>query len=305
MTTLRSTSDNGGPPSHEGAQVSIRRIKQRARTRKLRAIQELASRVQECPDGERTFVRFSRGQRFEHQLLIVSFGTLALTGLMQTFSDLRPVGYVTGMVGGIDTLRMIHHLAAIILMVQSVYHTVRLIEGWAVRRERGAMWPRMQDLHNLVQMVRFNLGLTESRPEFGRFTIEEKLEYWAMLWGTPLMGITGLILWFPSVLTSFLPGEIVPVALALHRWEAKLAALAILTWHTYNVLIKEVNLSIFTGTLSEKEMQHSHPLEYRRIMAAYQYLQDVAEGDYAQEPEDTHRLPQPMSQGTPLRAEIN
>jgi cytochrome b subunit of formate dehydrogenase len=137
----------------------------------------------------------------------------------------------------------------------------------------------------VVQMVKFNLGLTNKMPKFDRFTIEEKLEYWALLWGQIVMGATGFIMWFPLVVTSVLPGQVFPVAQALHRWEAILAALAILTWHMYHGCIKDKNRSIFTGLMSEAEMQHMHPLEYERILAADEYLKKLAARQGAPRPE--------------------
>jgi cytochrome b subunit of formate dehydrogenase len=201
---------------------------------------------------------------------------LAVTGLLQTFSYLTPVALLIHLLGGVDAIRTIHRLAAIVSAVQSFYHVWRIMETWFVKRERGGMWPYLRDLQNLVQMIKFNAGLTNTRPQFDRFTIEEKLEYWALLWGNLVMGATGFIMWFPLVVTAVLPGQVFPVAQALHRWEAILAALAILTWHMYHGCIKDGNRSIFTGLMSEEEMQHMHPLEYRRILAADEYLKKMA-----------------------------
>jgi cytochrome b subunit of formate dehydrogenase len=199
-----------------------------------------------------------------------------VTGLLQTFSSLPPVGLLIQFVGGVDAIRVIHRLAAIISAGQSVYHVWRILETWFVKRERGGMWPYLRDFRNLVQMVMFNAGLTKERPQFDRFTIEEKLEYWALLWGQLVMGTTGFVMWFPLAVTAVLPGEVFPVAQALHRWEAILAALAILTWHMYHGCIKDGNRSIFTGMMSEAEMQHMHLLEYQRILAAHEYLSKLA-----------------------------
>jgi cytochrome b subunit of formate dehydrogenase len=140
------------------------------------------------------------------------------------------------------------------------------------------MWPSVADFHNLVQVMMFNLGLAKQRPESDRFSVEEKLEYWALLWGTPVMGITGFILWFPTIAASVLPGESIPIAQAIHKWEAILATLAILTWHMYHTNIKEKNRSIFNGTMTEEEMRHAHPLEYRRILAAREHWQRISHG---------------------------
>ena len=105
-----------------------------------------------------------------------------------------------------------------------------------------------------------------------------------MVWKTGpvqqvVMGVTGFIMWFPLLVTAILPGQVFAVAQALHRWEAILAVLAILTWHMYHGCIKDGNRSIFTGLMSEEEMQHMHPLEYQRILAADAYLKKMAAVD--------------------------
>ena len=259
--------------------VSIEQIKRKTRERKLRAIGSLAARVQVAPDGSRTFVRFSRSQCIEHYILIATFGSLSVTGLLQTYSRFSLIGWIIQILGGVETLRTIHHLAATVLALQAVYHVGQIMVMWFVKRERGGMWPSVRDFRNLFQTVMFNMGLAKQKPESDRYTAEEKLEYWALLWGTPVMGITGFVLWFPTIATAILPGEVVPIAQAIHSWEAILATLAILTWHMYHTNIKEKNRSIFTGTMTEEEMQHAHPLEYRRILVAHKYSQTNDHGD--------------------------
>jgi cytochrome b subunit of formate dehydrogenase len=286
------TNSSTSTSNHNGFEHTIKQAKKKARARKMRAVRRQAARIIHHPDGTRSIVRFTRAQCYEHQILIASFGTLVITGLLQTFSGLPAIGFFISLVGSIDTLRMIHHLAAVLLIVQTLYHLARMIENWIVWREKGPMWPSFQDILNGLQMIKFNLGLVKQRPEFDRYTIEEKIEYWAMMWGTPLMIVTGLVLWFPTVATQFLPGSTVPVALTFHRWEAELAALAILIWHGYNVLIKETNRSIFNGTMSEEEMAHSHPLELRRILAAYDLVQQMDSERTSQT--EPARLPQPV-----------
>ena len=265
----------------------IKQIKKETRERKLKAIRSLATRVQVAPDGTRTFIRFSQSQCLEHYVLIASFGTLAVTGLLQTLSHFSIVGWIMQILGNVETVRAIHHFAAAVLALQSVYHVEQILVTWIVKRERGGMWPSVRDFRNLVQTVMFNLGLAKQKPKSDRFSGEEKLEYWALLWGTPVMGITGFILWFPTIATAVLPGEIVPIAQAIHSWEAILATLAILTWHMYHTNIKEKNRSIFTGTMTEKEMQHAHPLEYQRLFAAHEYLQKNRLGDDGREGNQT------------------
>jgi len=259
-------------------------IKRRLLTRRLREAQALASRMTILPDGSRVFLRFDRAVRSQHLVLMVTFTTLAVTGLLQHFSHYTLIAKIVNGLGGVEALRTVHHVAAILIIAVSLYHVWTIFETWFVKRTRGAMWPRVQDAKDLVQIIKYNLGLAEARPAYDRFSIEEKMEYWALLWGQSLMIVTGLIMWFPVVATWILPGEAIPIARALHSWEAILATLAILTWHTYHAHIKTHNRSMFTGYMTEEEMRHEHPLEYERILAAYAFIQKVQQEHAAARP---------------------
>jgi hypothetical protein len=129
------------------------------------------------------------------------------------------------------------------------------------------MLPGIQDARNAIQDVLYNLGLREERAKQGRYAWPDKLEYWAVVWGTIVMGVTGFILWNPIASARFLPGDIIPAAKSAHGGEALLAVLAILVWHIYNEHIRHFNKSMFTGYLSEHEMEELHPLELAEIKA--------------------------------------
>lgn len=269
----------------ENDDIDLEQIKQEVWARRLHEAQALASRMQVLPDGTVIFQRFDRSQRYQHMILLTTFTLLAITGLLQHFSEHTAVAVTINILGGIEGMRSIHHLAAIVLIAVSLYHVWEILEIWFVKRECGAMWPRKQDFIDLVQMVKYNLGKAMERPKFDRYSIEEKLEYWALLWGQALMIVTGIIMWFPTFVTKILPGSAIPISRALHGWEAILATLAILTWHIYHTQIKVRNRSMFTGYMTEEEMIHEHPLEYERIIAAYEYVQNVMAGkDGAQKP---------------------
>lgn len=253
--------------------AEIQAMRARLKARRMRAARELAFRLRVQADGARLFVRFDRRERIQHQILIGSFTALGFTGLMQSFSRIEFIAWIiNSLLGGIETLRVIHHLAAMVFAAQAIYHAAQIFELWFIRREFGSMWPRWSDLKDLAAMLKFDLNFSRERPQFDRFSFEEKVEYWALLWGTVIMGITGLFQWFPLLVTSILPGVAIPIARTIHAWEALLAALAILTWHLYHTVVKERNRSIFTGVMSEEEMQELHPLEYRRILAAVEFI---------------------------------
>ena len=136
-----------------------------------------------------------------------------------------------------------------------------------VRRVPLSMLPRYQDVLDALQAVRYNLGLAKERPRMDRYTWEEKVEYWSLIWGTIVMIVTGFMLWNPIATPASCPGESIPAAQVVHGGEALLAILAVLVWHFYSVHLRHFNRSMFTGEMTEQEMEHEHPLELERIRA--------------------------------------
>lgn len=215
----------------------------------------------------RTYERFSLARRIEHWVMMLSFTTLALTGLPQRFpSSSISIAFV-GTLGGIETLRIIHHVAAIVMMLGTAWHL--LVFGYLsyVRRTRLTMLPTLQDLKDGWRALLYNIGRAKTPPQLGRYGFEEKMEYWAFVWGAIIMGVTGFMMWNPITTARVLPGEIIPAAKAAHGGEALLAVLAIIIWHMYGVHIRRLNRSMFTGKMTEEEMLHEHPLELADIKA--------------------------------------
>ena len=136
-----------------------------------------------------------------------------------------------------------------------------------VMRDKMSMLPSLQDAKDGIQALFYNIGFVKEYPKMGRYTFEEKLEYWAFVWGAAVMGATGFLMWNPITSTHYLPGEFVPAAKAAHGGEAVLAVLAIIIWHIYGVHIKRFNKAMFTGLQTEAEMLHEHPLELDEIKA--------------------------------------
>ena len=215
----------------------------------------------------RTYVRFALAQRVEHLLMLLSFGTLGLTGLPQKFAS-HPLSIsFINFVGGIDNLRAIHHVAATVMMLGMIYHIMLVGYKIFVERPRMTMLPVFQDAKDALTAFLYNLGFKKSRPQMGRYTFEEKAEYWAFVWGAIVMGLTGFLMWNPITAAKFLPGEFIPAAKAAHGGEALLAIMAIIVWHMYGVHLKRFNKAMWTGRLTEEEMLHEHPLELADLKA--------------------------------------
>ena len=215
----------------------------------------------------RLYERFHWTQRIAHVLLLTSFSLLGITGLPQKFASTRWAQAMIGFFGGIETTRLIHHYSAIVLMFLAIYHILDAGYKIFVRRTRLSMLPGITDVKDAFQVFLYNLGFTKKRPQMGRYTFEEKAEYWALIWGTVIMGFTGFMMWNPITTAKFLPGEIIPAAKAAHGGEALLAVMAIVVWHMYGVHLKRFNKAMFTGKQTEEEMLHEHPLELADIKA--------------------------------------
>jgi cytochrome b subunit of formate dehydrogenase len=214
---------------------------------------------------QKTYPRFDLGQRIEHAVLLISFTTLAVTGLPQKFADASWAQIMVQLMGGIETIRIIHRVAAVVLMLGSIYHGGIVTYKVAVKRVHLTMLPGWGDVKDAFQQFFYNLGWKKSLPQMGRYTFAEKAEYWSLVWGTVMMIITGFMLWNPIATTKLLPGEFIPAAKAAHGAEAVLAVLAIVTWHVYHVHLKFFNKSMFTGRIDHHAMEEEHPLELARI----------------------------------------
>ena len=216
-----------------------------------------------------SYSRFTRSDRVQHVVMLVSFLVLAVTGLPQKYIYLNNpyLDDLIDLMGGLEAVRVVHRWAATALMLVTVYHLLSVAQRVLVRRVALSMLPRYQDALDAWRSVRYNLGWAGARPRMDRFTWEEKLEYWSLIWGTIVMIATGFMLWNPIATARLLPGQWIPAAQVVHGGEALLAILAVLVWHFYAVHLRQFNRSMFTGRMSEEEMEHEHPLELERIKA--------------------------------------
>ncbi|MCA9872242.1 MAG: hypothetical protein KC441_01250 [Anaerolineales bacterium] len=221
------------------------------------------------------FLRFRWGARLEHLLLLTSFTVLAVTGLPQKYAQADISEQMIAAMGGIELVRVIHRYAAFVLVVGTVYHLFTSAYRLFVKHERMRIMFRPSDLRDLIDTIRYNLGFLPHPPKMPKFNFGEKFEYWAVVWGTGVMVLTGFMLWNPIATTAILPGQSIPIAKAAHGGEAVLAAVSIVIWHFYNVLIKHRNLSIFTGYLNRHQMEEEHGLELERLDAGGESYPDV------------------------------
>src|SRR5512146_1666903 len=132
------------------------------------------------------------------------------------------------------------------------------------------MMPIPKDATDLFGTMRYYLGWSREKPAFLRFNYAEKMEYWALLWGTIVMASTGLALWFKVQFGTFLPRWWLDVATAIHFYEAILATLAIVVWHFYMVIfdpdIYPMNWAWYDGKMTIEQYREEHALDTETIL---------------------------------------
>ncbi|MBN1563824.1 MAG: c-type cytochrome [Anaerolineae bacterium] len=213
------------------------------------------------------YQRFKPSQRFEHIIVILTFTVLALTGIPQKFSSHDWAKSMIDFLGGIESVRIVHRIMATLLVAESIYHGGILSYKIYVLGQRLTMIPGIKDARDVWDYIRYNLGWSKEHPHMPRYNFGEKAEYLAMVWGTLIMVLTGFMLWNPIGTAAILPGAWIPAAKAAHGAEAVLAVLSIITWHMYNVHVKMLNKSMFTGKLTHGQMKEEHGAELAEIEA--------------------------------------
>jgi cytochrome b subunit of formate dehydrogenase len=216
--------------------------------------------------AHRLYLRMTLSERIQHGTLLVSFITLVLTGFALRYPDAWWVAPVRSVSPWMFELRgILHRIAAVAMVAASLYHCWYLFfvpRGKELFRD---LLPRRQDLFDALNVLKYNFGISPEKPKFGRFSYIEKSEYWALVWGTFVMGLTGVILWFDNIFLGLLTKLWWDVARTVHYYEAWLATLAIIVWHFYFVIFNPdtypINLAFWKGTLTEEEMEEEHPLE--------------------------------------------
>jgi formate dehydrogenase gamma subunit len=226
---------------------------------------------------QQTYTRFALAQRIEHWVMTISFVILMVTGLPQRYALSTWADYIIEGLGGIEQVRIIHRIAAVVFMLVMIFHFIDVAYKVYVLRLRPSMMPTFKDVRDLFNSIRYYIGLRENHPKLPRYNFAEKIEYWAVIWGGILMALTGFMLWNPINTTSILPGQFVPAAKMAHSAEALLAFLAIIIWHVYWVHLKTFNRAMFTGKLTREQMLEEHAAELEEIESGAQPLPSPTE----------------------------
>lgn len=212
------------------------------------------------PSGE---IRMYPFERLSHALLASSFIVLAWTGLALKYPDHWWAAPLLIGEPGMHVRRNVHRIAAVIMMIVTGMHLYSLIFMKRMRDHWLEMLPRFQDLPDAINGTLYNLGIRKEKPNLPHHSYVEKAEYWAVVWGTVVMVITGVMLWLNNWTLEFMPKWVIDLATAVHWYEAVLASLAIVVWHFYSVIFDPDVYPLDTAWLTGKSprRRESHEAE--------------------------------------------
>ena len=213
--------------------------------------------------AEGKLARFLPTERVQHIVLAITFVVLAYTGFaikyplavwatpLRLFDEPEQVRGIT------------HRVTAAVFIVLCLYH------GWfafLTRRGRDQLWrlaPRLRDFMDLWKLTKYNLGFSAERPKYSRYNYVEKSEYWALIWGSAIMIVSGLLLVFERLTLRFFPLWVSELATAVHFYEAVLASAAIVVWHFYWSIFDPhsypMNWTWITGRLTQRQLEEREP----------------------------------------------
>lgn len=210
--------------------------------------------------GSRTTpLRLTLNQRVQHLILLVSFLLLVITGFALKFPGSFWAEPIMPWEKDFPVRGLIHRIAGVVLIAAGFYHLIYLFFTAEGRKGLRAMLPRVRDAREAVETVGYNLGYRRELPPYSKFNYAEKVEYWALVWGTVVMGITGVLLWGHNFVLRYLPSSWLQVATAVHYYEAILATLAIVVWHFYAVIfdpeVYPLKWTLVNGRAPEHEVR--------------------------------------------------
>ncbi|WP_455205164.1 cytochrome b/b6 domain-containing protein [Kaarinaea lacus] len=221
------------------------------------------------------FMRFTKTWRFLHLALVLGVMLLVLTGMTVLYADSWWAPTIMKLLGGPEIAAKLHRMGAITFMGVFITHLLLIViciirncKTWTWFGPRSLL-PNWQDLKDAAAMFRWFFG-RGPRPQLDKWAYWEKFDYWAPFWGLTIVGVSGLMMWFPEVTARFLPGWVFNVATIVHGEEAFLAAVFLFTVHFFNSHFRPdkfpQDIAMFTGSVPLEEYKHEHSLEYQRLL---------------------------------------
>jgi cytochrome b subunit of formate dehydrogenase len=217
--------------------------------------------------------RFNKNELIQHVILMVSFIVLAITGFQLKYPESWWSEGLTNL--GLDesTRQLTHRISAVIMIALSIYHVIYLFVTSRGRDVLKSLLLKWSDIKQVFHNVSYHLGIRKDHPKFENYNYIEKAEYWALIWGTIVMGITGFILWFPTLIGDSAPLWIIKVSETVHFYEAVLASLAIIVWHWFFVMFRPqeypMSFTCVDGKMTIVHYKEEHKMRFIKVMTEW------------------------------------
>lgn len=215
--------------------------------------------------------RWNLHHRLQHGCLALSMMGLLATGLTIKYSYTGWAPAVHQFLGGFQRTLQIHKASAILLCLVAVWHLIYLAYGYRKYGLSLAMVPTSVDTQASVDHALFLLGLRNELPKADRYNYLEKFEYLAIFWGMIVMGLSGLIIWFPVTFGAWMPRWMLDATRIIHSNEAFVALLSLAFGHFFfahfNPNVFPSSPVWFSGKISLHQLHEEHPLEFDRMVA--------------------------------------
>lgn len=199
-------------------------------------------------------------------MLVVSLALLIATGFPVKLASMPWALSVTRLFGGFERMLAIHYAAAVLLALLTIYYLAAVAVALFRRKLDFSIVPRLEDFRQFGQHFGYLIGLRKEAPKFGQFTWWEKFEFWAVVWGTIIMGLSGLTLAFPEYAATYVPRWVIGVFRVAHSNEALLAFLAVVVGHVFAVHLSPHAFPgsrvWLNGRLSLAQLHEDHAMLY-------------------------------------------
>ncbi|HEX7285590.1 MAG TPA: cytochrome c3 family protein [Candidatus Angelobacter sp.] len=196
-------------------------------------------------------------ERIEHAALAISFIVLAWTGFALKYPDHWWARPLLQWENSFALRGIVHRAASVVFMAAGLAHVLSLAFSKRLRDHWRSLLPALRDVREAAANFVYNLGLRRQPPGRAAHSYVEKVEYWALVWGSAIMVVTGILLWSNNLMLRWLPKLALDLATSIHFYEAVLATLAIVVWHFYFVVfdpdVYPMDSAWLTGKSPRKE----------------------------------------------------
>jgi len=217
---------------------------------------------------EKEYIRFSKNVRIQHIGLMITFIIQIISGFPLSFPNTWWSKVLITLMGGWEMRTQIHHISGVVMVILGVYHVIFILQSRRGKNKKPLkMFPKDTDFKEFINYLKHIFGFGPE-PKYDRYNWKEKFEYWGVVWGTIIMGLTGLILMFPFTFMRYMPLAWIHLSSLVHFYEAVLASLVVLIWHFYNVHFHPewfMQKTWINGKISEEHMKGHHPLELEEL----------------------------------------